>query len=418
MKNLIILIGLAALLVLSSCTKNPATAGSPEGEASLVITQPKDPASITPVLEVLRQALTRTAESSNGAHVPCPQISVLLPDGKLAGIDAPNVDGGLFGSTSPKARQARLEGLMAALEARLTAGCGGETVDLQLLKDHQTRGLRPGPFSVWAAAGGDNPWAAGEKECPQEFFEDRSTFSDRLSGSHGQSANFLVVSDAMPTAISRNGKKRSTEIPVVVPATPPTLSPATDKVAIEKTLAMGEPKRTVVTEQRGGDTFIVDVKNYPSSDSHQQKENPDSSGERGPSVSLPSGVVPLGDEIHFATNSAKLDPNGFAVVARAAAIVRTRGETSQPRLFLVAKADYRNAEFHNENLSRKRGEAVQAAFLAERISIEKIIAVGESLSPDSGDSKMLAGQRSVQIWMLPDQSVNRKDSASEDLNVK
>jgi hypothetical protein len=50
-----------------------------------------------------------------------------------------------------------------------------------------------------------------------------------------------------------------------------------------------------------------------------------------------------------------------------------------------------------------RAETVQAALLAEGISIERIIAVGESLSPDDSAETELAGQRTVQLWALPEQ---------------
>ena len=72
------------------------------------------------------------------------------------------------------------------------------------------------------------------------------------------------------------------------------------------------------------------------------------------------------------------------------------------RLFLVAKADYRSGETHNERLSQMRAETVQAALLAEGISVERIIAVGESLSPDDSPETELARQRTVQLWILPE----------------
>lgn len=397
--QIITLIGTVASLLLPACTDPSVKSESSGNESSIVLPQPKSKESIPPVVETLRQSLVRVAEASSGARVPCPQISILRPDGKITTVQAPKVESGLFGSANPKARCARLEGLLAALEKQLVAGCGGESVGIQLLKDHQTSGLRPGPFSVWAAGGGDNPWTA-EEAGPEAFIEDRATFADKLSSSQGKGGNFLVVSDPMPDNSFKSKRKTLT----VGPTANATIEPAQSIQVAPATPA--QPSQATAVERRGGDTIIVDVKNYPSNRNDPKNDSKREVDEKlDSSIALPQGVAPVGDAITFATNSAKPTSDGIAAVKRAADILKKRADSGRLRLFLVAKADSRSTEGHNERLSQKRAEAVQAALMAEGISIEKIIAIGESLSPDSIDKKELAAQRSVQLWALPEEGV-------------
>lgn len=402
MKNKLIPITCAlAALILPACVDRSPMTGSADkgGEPNIIITQPAAKDAIVPVVDTLRQSFTRAAESTSGARVPNPQISILLPDGKTLAVAAPKVDGGLFGSASPKARQARLEALLKALETKLAAGCSGQFVTATVIKDNKTSAFKAGTFSVWAAGGGGNPWTAKEAG-PATFVEDRATFADTLSSSQGKGGNFLIVSDAMGTSVVKARPKHPTDHA----SETETLGDAPLSNVEAKPTGAAQPDAAVAVAPRGGDTIIVDVKNYPATNRSDQLigPTPNAGQPKLSAISLPQGVAPVGDAIRFATNSAKLTAEGHAAVKRAAELLKKRGDAGRLRLFLVAKADYRSAENHNERLSQKRAEVVQAALFAEGISVERIIAVGESLSPDDTTQGELAGQRTVQLWALPE----------------
>lgn len=290
MKNKLITITCAlAALILQACVDRSAMTGSPDkgSESNIIITQPAAKDAIVPVVETLRQSFTRAAEGTSGARVPNPQISILLPDGKTLTVAAPKVEGGLFGSASPKARQARLEALLKALKSKLAAGCNGQFVTATVVKENKATSFNTGTFSVWAAGGGGSPWT--EKETgPAAFIEDGAAFADTLSSSQGKGGNFLIITDSMGTSIVKAETKKPAD---------DTLRPNAEA----RTSGAVHPEPTVAVAPRNGDTIIVDVTNYPAANRSDHEGQPKLSA-----ISLPQGVAPVGDAIKFTTNSAKL----------------------------------------------------------------------------------------------------------------
>lgn len=391
-----------AAVMLQACVDRSALSNSADkaNEPNIVITQPGAPEAIMPVVDTLRQSFVRTAEANGGASVPNPNISILLPDGKTVTIPPPNIDGGFFGSSSPKARQTRIERHLKALKDKLTAGCSGQSVTAKVVKDHHTNLFKAGNFTVWAAGGGDNPWNATESG-PMTFLDDRTVFAVALGNSQGKGGNFLILSEATDNRIAKAESQKSTDHGAPTTSEEgPLPNPNADPAAAT------QPDAAQAVTPRTGDTIIVDVKNYPATNRSDNSSSTSKADRPKLSISLPQGVIALGDAIRFATNSAKLTSEGSAAVKRAANLLKQRSDAGRVRLFLVAKADYRSGENHNERLSQMRAETVQAALLTEGISVERIIAVGESLSPDDSPETELARQRTVQLWILPERVTN------------
>jgi len=392
MKNIIITIcGVLAAITLPACVDRSAmTGGSNKGaESHLIITQPSSKEVVAPIIDTLRQTFTRAAEVTSGARVPNPQISILLGDGKIVAVSAPSAKGGLFGDTSPKARQQRLDGHLKALEAKLSSGCNGKAVPAEVVKEAPKTTFKDSAFSVWASGGGGNPWVSKES-APAAFLEDPTLFAEALISTDAKGSNFLIVSDSTGVnkiALFQHGES-------TVSASAPIASGEKDNGRD------ANPGLRATDIPRAGDTFIVEMKNYSSGLSASQPQ--DSTQSRRSSVTLPQGVERVGDAIQFATKSAKLSKESLASIERLAQLLKKRSDVGRLRLFLVAQADYRDDEEQNERLSQKRAAAVQAALLGEGIAVEQIIAIGESLSPDDTAKTNLAEHRTVRFWILPE----------------
>jgi len=120
----------------------------------------------------------------------------------------------------------------------------------------------------------------------------------------------------------------------------------------------------------------------------------------GQQAALPSRTLPGTYMVHFVLNKADVTREGVAIIEKAAANARAMSIT---RLILTGHTDRSGDEAYNETLSKRRAEAVKAAFVARGFQPQEIAvkAKGETtLLVPTGDGKYEPKNRRVEI-VLP-----------------
>lgn len=398
MKTITITITMLAAGLLSGClpTDKPKTSSNgTSGMLHFVITQPASIEAAKDVVAAIREPLTAIAKASNGASVPIPEIRVLrgLGDDGLVPVVGAAPSGfakTLFGDSAPSVKQQLLENTLKALEETLAKGIKDEPLDARTIKEKAQTAFKNGLFTAWNVRGGGSLWKSKEAG-PTTVLDDRAAFTQKVAGD--QSGSFLVVTDLMGAKVAENKMTEAEKQPVSLERP--------EQVATEAQADSGKQAEAnmSVVPQRDNINIGINLTTPERAASSGQADGQSQSSTRA--VSLPPGVVPVGDPIHFESNSAKLTKGGLNAVKRAASELKKSGDSGNLRIFLLGSADRRSDDQWNAELSQMRAEAVEAALLREGITVEKTISIGERLSPDDSAKTELAGQRIVQIYLLP-----------------
>lgn len=122
--------------------------------------------------------------------------------------------------------------------------------------------------------------------------------------------------------------------------------------------------------------------------------------QNGQQATLPSRTLPDTYIVHFVLNKADVTREGVEIIEKVAANARAMSIT---RLILTGHTDRSGDEAYNETLSKRRAEAVKAAFVARGFQPQEIAvkAKGETaLLVPTGDGKFEPKNRRVEI-VLP-----------------
>ena len=359
-----------------------------------VVTQPASPEAAKEIVAALGEPLTAIAKASNGATVPIPEIRILRGNGKdglitVTGAAASGLGVVLFGDQTPSAKKELLSNTLAALESALRTGATGKPVEARVIKEAAQGVFRSSGFTAFIAAGGGTLWESKDTG-PTTVLDDSAAFAQKVAAD--QSGGFLVLTDSTGLKVAEEKTLPETD---AIKREPESQAKATAKVNTDKKVDAPQQSQPTVPPVPQRDNINIGI--HVTAPEHPGSENQSAS----PSISLPQGVELVGDAIAFDTNSSKLTNAGRAAVKRDADLLKKQGDVSRLRLFLVARADYRGDEDQGQRLSQRRAEVVQAALLSEGISVERIIAIGEALSPDYSPKSELAKQRVVEIYLLP-----------------
>lgn len=428
MKTTPCIIALLAASLLPACMPTAAKPNTTSGGKSspplnLVITQPKTPDAATRVVSTLRTALSAAAQATSGAAVPNPEIRILRDSGVVSvpAQAATGVGVTLFGENTPAARQQRLENHLNALEAELKSACSAgvsRPLVIKSVKDRQGELFSDAPFTVWAAAGGANPWTEKEPS-PAGYVQDESAFVSLLSQTALAGGNFLVLT--APATASAAEKKAQANTKPAKGGKKPKDSSAAERANPDKETAHAPPAAVPgAIPTRGGDVIVgITVEAAKKTDTVQNPQTeqlalasratppPDGVEPEGEplhpartlrATRLPDGTEPVGNPILFATGSAKLTTEGNAAIKEVANALKASGGGQPARIFLVGSADRRGSEASGKALSQARAEAVEGALMKLGVTVERIIAVGESFSPDDADKTQLRADRFVQVY--------------------
>ena len=120
--------------------------------------------------------------------------------------------------------------------------------------------------------------------------------------------------------------------------------------------------------------------------------NPNSSAPATVDVRLPENALPVGEPVYFERYSWKLTPGGWRAVE---SIVAEMKRSGRQRVTLVASADAVDGESANVEVSKRRGQAVEAALVERGIVVQSVLSVGESLARDDTPRELRSKFRKV-----------------------
>ena len=199
--NTLVLLGFTALS--SSCVDRKAMTETTDNGSSapiILLSQPATANAVPQVIDTLRSGLNQVAEASQGATVPNPHITIVAADGSTTDIVAPKMEGGVFGTASPKARQDRLEAHLKLLADKMSSSCKGQKVPVKLLKASADSIFQDQPFAAWAAGGGASPWT-GKEKTSVDFCVDQESFVRSLVAGATNGQRYVIVTD--PTEVAK-----------------------------------------------------------------------------------------------------------------------------------------------------------------------------------------------------------------------
>ncbi len=424
----IIYSGAIAATLLTACLDRKVLNGpTDKGDTpSIVITQPSRKDSIPQVVETLRESFNRVAHATSGARVPNPHITILLADATTVDVPAPKAGNAAFGESTPKARQARMEGQLNALAEKLTAGCNGTPVPSQVVKQTVNVAFKEGGYEAWAAGGGGSLWTAkSEKEsAPASFIQDGEAFAKALGDESKKGGSYLILMDSTGVVPPKTAPKKAVTTGKPKPNSPRSSARPQLVAGAKPPVDAGVQGTPETGSARPGGNISINV-SYPPSKDGGKTATPESAATptsvepviplllQYSAVKLPDGAEPVGEPILFAPGSAKLTDEGHETIKKAAAVLKTTDGVQVAHVFLVGSADASLDEKLNKELSEQRADTVRIALLRPHgITVQQTYAIGENLAPDKASVSERARHRFVQMYVLRNHTMNGVAHAS------